>query len=273
MFTVRRGTRSRIEPGASVGAAVFCTLLLLSLTRYLTEFWVIGHRQKPSFNCLSSLEILHRENQMGWLRDLPWLQRADHYDQEFDRGDAGRAVEAWKKIFVSGRRVQRAASAYKIGCAYVDGTGMSQDYLLALEWWKRAADFGTTPARFTFPAMYNIAYLYFNGFGVDLDCAEAFKWNLQAAEGGYPDAQADLGFQYEEGRGVPQDNAKALAWYRLAGSSKTASGEYVGVFEHSLAAKERDAASAILKELRGRVHNSTEWELDFQMNGKHWTLG
>ena len=37
-----------------------------------------------------------------------------------------------------------------------------------------------------------------------------------AAEQGDADAQSTLGFMYENGRGVPQDDAEAVRWYRLA---------------------------------------------------------
>ena len=38
----------------------------------------------------------------------------------------------------------------------------------------------------------------------------------ELAAQGYSWAQVTLGFMYSQGRGVPQDYAEALKWYRLA---------------------------------------------------------
>ena len=54
------------------------------------------------------------------------------------------------------------------------------------------------------------------GRGVPEDDAEAIKWYRLAAEQGNVDAQYDLGFMYAFGPGVPQDDAEAVKWYRLA---------------------------------------------------------
>ena len=52
--------------------------------------------------------------------------------------------------------------------------------------------------------------------GVPQDYAEAVKWYRLAADQGYASAQSNLGIMYDEGRGVPQDYAEAVKWYRLA---------------------------------------------------------
>jgi uncharacterized caspase-like protein len=58
--------------------------------------------------------------------------------------------------------------------------------------------------------------MYENGRGVNQDYAEALKWYRKAADQGYADGQYALGFMYENGRGVTQDYAEALKWYRKA---------------------------------------------------------
>jgi TPR repeat protein len=45
---------------------------------------------------------------------------------------------------------------------------------------------------------------------------QAVRWTRNAAEQGYAAAQIALGDIYSEGRGVPQDQARALVWYRKA---------------------------------------------------------
>ena len=58
--------------------------------------------------------------------------------------------------------------------------------------------------------------MYEEGKGVPQDDAEALKWTILAAEQGYDLAQFKLGLMYEFGRGVPQDYAEALKWHSLA---------------------------------------------------------
>ena len=57
---------------------------------------------------------------------------------------------------------------------------------------------------------------YYEGRGVPQDDAEAVKWVRLAAEQGHARGQYNLGLMYFRGRGVPQDDAKAVEWYRRA---------------------------------------------------------
>ena len=63
-------------------------------------------------------------------------------------------------------------------------------------------------------AQFGLGYMYDEGQGVPQDDAEAAKWYLKAAEQGYAEAQINLGSMYENGKGVPQDDAEAVTWYR-----------------------------------------------------------
>ena len=58
-----------------------------------------------------------------------------------------------------------------------------------------------------------------NGFGVSKNLEEAYKFNLQAANKGNPQAQANLGIQYKLGNGVSKDLEQAVIWLRK--SAKT----------------------------------------------------
>ena len=66
------------------------------------------------------------------------------------------------------------------------------------------------------PAQANLGFLYANGYGVPKDEAEAVKWYRKAADQGYAKAKYNLGVMYANGRGVPKDEAEALKWYRKA---------------------------------------------------------
>ena len=65
-------------------------------------------------------------------------------------------------------------------------------------------------------AQNRLGVMYSNGRGVPQDRAEAVRWYRLAADQGLARAQNFLGGMYSTGRGVPQDYAEAIHWYRLA---------------------------------------------------------
>ena len=65
-------------------------------------------------------------------------------------------------------------------------------------------------------AQFNLGHYYQNGFGVPKDDAEAVKWIRQAAEQGEGYALCDLGICYQKGSGVPRDIPEAYKLYKLA---------------------------------------------------------
>lgn len=65
-------------------------------------------------------------------------------------------------------------------------------------------------------AQFNLGVLYDQGKGVPQDNALAIQWYRKAAEQGLPQAQVNLAIMYEEGQGVPPDYAQAYFWYALA---------------------------------------------------------
>jgi TPR repeat protein len=75
-------------------------------------------------------------------------------------------------------------------------------------------------------AQYNLGFMYNNGEGVPQDDAEAVKWYRLAAEQGNAGAQKNLGVMYQIGKGVPQDDAEAVKWYRLAAEQGDADAQY-----------------------------------------------
>ena len=75
-------------------------------------------------------------------------------------------------------------------------------------------------------AQYNLGLRYDDGLGVPLDDAEAVIWYRLAAAQGHATAQYNLGVMYGAGRGVPQDDAEAVIWYRLAAAQGHATAQY-----------------------------------------------
>ena len=63
----------------------------------------------------------------------------------------------------------------------------------------------------------NLGFMYSNGRGVPQDDAEAVRWYRLAAEQGEAGAQVQPRVcMYSNGRGVSQDDAEAVRWFRLA---------------------------------------------------------
>ena len=61
-----------------------------------------------------------------------------------------------------------------------------------------------------------LGWLYEHGHGVEQDDGESVKWYRLAADQGVAWAQDNLGWMYEKGRGVKQDDGESVKWYRLA---------------------------------------------------------
>ena len=65
-------------------------------------------------------------------------------------------------------------------------------------------------------AQFNLGSMYLNGQGVPQDDAEAVRWYRLAADQGNADAQGNLGAMLLNGQGAPQDRAEAVRWLRAA---------------------------------------------------------
>ncbi len=65
-------------------------------------------------------------------------------------------------------------------------------------------------------AQVTLGDLYAEGDGVPQDEAEAVRWYRLAAEQGHAEGQLALGGMYFAGRGVPEDAADGVRWWRLA---------------------------------------------------------
>ena len=59
---------------------------------------------------------------------------------------------------------------------------------------------------------------YARGAGVPEDDAEAVRWYRLAAEQGHAEAQWLLGIVHDHGAGVPEDDVLAYMWFNLAGA-------------------------------------------------------
>ena len=74
-------------------------------------------------------------------------------------------------------------------------------------------------------AQTSVGTMYAEGKGVPQDYAEALKWFRKAADLGDALAQHNLGWAYDSGTGVPQNYAEAAKWYRLAANQGDATSQ------------------------------------------------
>jgi|GEM_PF-321855 len=65
-------------------------------------------------------------------------------------------------------------------------------------------------------AQVNLGWMYDKGRGVTQNYPEAVKWYKMAADQGHALGQENLGIMYENGTGVTKDITEALKWYKLA---------------------------------------------------------
>ena len=83
-------------------------------------------------------------------------------------------------------------------------------------------------------AQFNLGWRYAHGRGVPQDDTQAIAWFRKAAEQGYASAQFILGVMYWNGQDVPQDETQAIAWFRKAAEQGDAEAQNI------LATRERD---------------------------------
>jgi TPR repeat protein/serine/threonine protein kinase len=65
-------------------------------------------------------------------------------------------------------------------------------------------------------AQFALGWMYEKGRGVEQNNTEAVRWYRRAAKQGNEKAQNNLGWMYENGKGVEQNNTEAVRWYRKA---------------------------------------------------------
>ena len=145
------------------------------------------------------------------LADMQKEKEEDDAQACFDRALAfyakGKYTEA-ATLFRDAAEKGHAKAQYNLGVCYKDGTGVTQDFVLAVKWYRKAAEQGELMAQFCLGCCYG------EGVGVKQDYYDAVKWYRKAAENGNAEAQCNLGGCYERGHGVTQNYIMAVKWYR-----------------------------------------------------------
>jgi hypothetical protein len=102
------------------------------------------------------------------------------------------------------------AAQCDLGVAYVNGTGVPQDFSLAAKWMRMSAEQGDSVGQ------YNFGMMALLGKGVPASDTEAAKWLRLSAEQGFARAQDELAVMYSNGTGLPQDDRAAVEWATMA---------------------------------------------------------
>ncbi len=112
-------------------------------------------------------------------------------------------------------------AAYNVGLFYQDGRATSPDPLKAVEYYRLALDLGHPAAGSALGDMYRL------GRGVGVDLGRAAQWYQAGANLGDAVSSTDLGSMYASGQGgLAQDDQHAVALYRHSADLNSASGIY-----------------------------------------------
>lgn len=129
-----------------------------------------------------------------------------YYSRNGKTQDYNMAVEWYRKAAEQGYAIGQS----NLGFMYENGYGVNKDYSEAVKWYRKATEQGNANGQ------NHLGYMYLNGLGVEEDYSEAIKWFRKSAEQGNDHGQANMGFMYEKGYGVPKDIETAKEWYKKA---------------------------------------------------------
>jgi uncharacterized protein len=100
---------------------------------------------------------------------------------------------------------------FHMGQLYDFGFGVPPDDIVALGWYRKAADHGSAAAQRV------VGDFYRKGRGgLAADDAEALRWYLRGADGDDLQAQYQAGQMYFNGTGTARDYVSAYVWFDLA---------------------------------------------------------
>ncbi|MBB3017789.1 hypothetical protein FHR70_000829 [Microvirga lupini] len=107
-------------------------------------------------------------------------------------------------------------AAITMGDALLHGHGVPESQAAAMEWYRRAAESGSPVAYIRLGDVYV-------GRSAGLEAPRALEWYRKAAEANSAIAMVRLGKMFNEGRGVPQDQALAATWFSRAAAAGSGS--------------------------------------------------
>ncbi len=171
------------------------------------------------------------------------------------RSQAGLTPSDALHWFSMASQANRPDAMRAIGEMYLKGQGLTPDQEKGLEWLRRAVDFGDGLAARKIAdsyfetdapealrwyekaakagdteSAYVAAIMYEENFDIKPDTVKMATLMKQAAEGGYPAAQADYGLLVYQGRGVEQSTNEAASWFEQAAKAGDKEGQFLYAF-------------------------------------------
>ena len=101
-----------------------------------------------------------------------------------------------------------------------------------------------------------IGWHYEQGLGVPVNDAEAVKWYRKAAEQGHSKAQSNLGNMYYEGKGVLVNNVRAYMWWSLAKAQRyERAARNLDIVKKQMTSADISKAQALASEMWEKLNN------------------
>lgn len=137
------------------------------------------------------------------------------YKQLTVENTAGRVIDS-DAFFVSAVNSAQSGDAkaqFDLGVMYFRGIGVPQHYMMALQFFEKAAVQGHERAKdYITRTYFALGTDYFGeDAGERQDDKEAFKWFSKAAELGHAESQYIIGLMYYLGEGIQKDEVKGIA--------------------------------------------------------------
>ena len=108
-------------------------------------------------------------------------------------------------------------------------------------------------------AQYNLGFRYATGRGVPQDDAEAARWYRLAADQGHVGAQNNLGVSYAKGDGVPQDDIEAHMWANIAVAQSSGEDR-----DRRVKNRDIDAAKMTAEQIAEAQRRAREWMATYE---------
>ncbi|KAK8857623.1 hypothetical protein M9Y10_016029 [Tritrichomonas musculus] len=119
-----------------------------------------------------------------------------------------------KEFFELAANLCNSEAYFYLGCMYLEGNGVKQDYVRAREYLEKAAE-SNYPSSFN-----NLGTFYYLGLGVKQDFEKAKKYFELGSKHNDPNSFINLGKIYLYGRGVPKDYLMAHKCFLQASESQ-----------------------------------------------------
>jgi hypothetical protein len=199
----------RANGSHTVRWAIYLRLVVMLGVIGASGWWVFVERPAEVLQEATAAEKKHAEEQAR--RVVAKAQVEDALKKgKADELDTKVYADAISLFHIAADQGNDADAQVSMGSFYENGRGVTQDYVEAMRWYRRAADQGDPDGQVAVGSLYQF------GRGVPLDYAEAMGWYRKAADQGDRNAQNLIGALYSNGWGVPPDLEQASQWFSKA---------------------------------------------------------